>query len=359
MKAISLFSGAMGLDLGLEQAGIEVVLAQDTDPRCCETVRINGRRVLEGDIQDFDPEDILKEAGMKREEPFLVCGGPPCQPFSTAGRQMGIADPRGSLFREFSRMVEGIRPRFFVMENVAGLANRKAWTEEGTVGQTVLDAVLAEFGRIGYRTVHGILNAVDYGVPQFRERLIVIGSRDGEDVFLPKPTHFQMHQNPAYRWRTLRDAIGGLEDVPSGCARLSESRLAVMMLVPEGGNWRDLPLNVQKDAMKGTLDSGGGRTGCFRRLSYSEPCPTLTTSPGQKTTMLFHPSRDRVLSVEEYARIQEFPQGWLIAGKTAERYRQLGNAVPVGLGRAVGQALVSLADGTALVSCRRDRKRKQ
>ncbi len=359
MKSISLFSGAMGLDLGLVQAGIQTALSQDCDIWCCRTARANGRRILEGDIRDFSPEDVLREAGMERGEPFLVCGGPPCQPFSTAGRQKGIADPRGTLFRDFARMVAGIRPRFFLMENVSGLANKRIWTESGEKGQTVLEIVLSELQGLGYRTVHGILNAVDYGTPQFRERLIIMGSRDGEDIFLPMPTHFQMHQNAGCRWRTLRDAIGGMEDLPADCAKMSESRLAVMKLVPEGGNWRDLPPDVQRQAMKGTLDAGGGRTGCFRRLSYSEPCPTLTTSPGQKTTMLFHPSRDRVLSVEEYARVQEFPAGWIIDGKTAERYRQIGNAVPVGLGRACGEALVSAAQGTAKIACRRDRKKVQ
>lgn len=355
LKAVSLFSGAMGLDIGLQQAGIRTVLAQDCDQSCAQTAEANGFRCLGGDVRRHSVDDVLQASGTKKGELFLVCGGPPCQPFSTAGPMKGMNDPRGSLFMDFARMVDGMRPRFFIMENVRGLARMPAAHDSD---ETVLDIVLHELERLGYSTVHGILDAVNYGVPQFRERMIIAGSRDGEPVFLPKPTHFQKHQSRSFRWRTLWDAIGDLEGIEGEGTEFSPSKLKAMRLVPEGGNWKDLPSDIQAEAMKGTLRSSGGRTGCFRRLSYSEPCPTLTTSPNQKTTTKCHPRLDRPLNVREYARIQQFPDNWTFCGSTADKYRQIGNAVPSGLGRALGEMLVSAADGTAEVKCRKTADRR-
>lgn len=356
MNAVSLFSGAMGLDIGLMQAGIKTVLAQDFDSSCIQTIKANGFKCLEGDIRNLSVQNVLDASGLNAGDAFLVCGGPPCQPFSTAGPMKGLNDPRGSLFKDFSRMVEGLKPRFFIMENVRGLASLPIAPQSDT---TALDIVLMELGRLGYATVHGILNAVDYGVPQFRERLIVVGSRDSEPIFLPKPTHFQKHQSRMCRWQTLWDAIGDLECIDGEGKEFSASKTETMRLVPEGGNWKDLPPDVQAKAMKGTLYSEGGRTGCFRRLSYSEPCPTLTTSPDQKTTTKCHPKFDRPLNVREYARVQQFPDNWTFNGKTADKYRQIGNAVPVGLGRALGEMLASVADGTAEVKCKKTSRMKQ
>ena len=209
---ISLFSGAMGLDIGMGNAGLNVVVGQDFDNACVETMKANGHNVLSGDIRDIQPQELLDIAGLNVGEPFMICGGPPCQPFSTAGKRLGINDPRGSLFMDFIRMIDYIRPRFFVMENVKGImsaplkhvptAERDDNDPDQRLG-TVLDVILAEFDKLGYKTVYGLLDAVNYGVPQFRERFVLIGSRDHEDIFLPVPTHFQAHQNPAYRWKTV------------------------------------------------------------------------------------------------------------------------------------------------------------
>ena len=358
-KVISLFSGAMGLDVGLEQAGLETAVCQDFEKACVATIRANGRRVLEGDVREIDAEQILKEAGMEREEAFLVCGGPPCQPFSVAGKRRGINDPRGSLFTDFLRIARFARPRFILMENVKGLTTSplvtdRKFAEEGE--KTVLDVILEELKGIGYSTVYGVLNAVDYGVPQFRERLIIIGSRDGENTFLPFPTHFRTHQNPEYRWRTLKDAFEGISD-DRECAVLSPERRRLIEMIPEGGNWKNLPKEEAVKALGGAYLSEGGKTGFCRRLSFSEPSPTLLTSPTQKSTMLCHPTEPRPLSLKEYARIQQFPDEWKFCGTTAEKYRQIGNAVPIGLAKAVGQALIATADGTATVRTKRFKQR--
>lgn len=355
-KSISLFSGANGLDIGLSQAGIDIAIGQDADAACCATMLLNGRPCVKGDVRAVDPADMLAAAGLAAGEPFLVCGGPPCQPFSTAGKRLGTNDPRGSLFVEFVRMVGAMRPRFFVMENVKGLLSSKLKGADGKDTDTgVLDVILEAFDGIGYKVAYGLLDAVNYGVPQFRERFVAIGSRDGEDVFLPIPTHFPVHQRPGCRWATSGSAIRDLEASPGECARLSAEREKYLRMIPEGGNWRDLPDGAKEAAMGGAFSSGGGKAGFYRRLSYSQPAPTLVTSPTQKATLMGHPVRDRVLSVAEYARIQQFPDGWALAGSLQDKYRQLGNAVPVGLARAIGEAVMAAARGDAEVRTRRFR----
>jgi len=368
---ISLFSGAMGLDIGLGLTGLNVKLGQDADSSCVDTMKINGHDVIAGDIRAVEPEKLLEASRLRRAEPFLICGGPPCQSFSTAGKRLGISDPRGSLFMDFIRMIDYIRPRFFIMENVKGLMSATtngqknsslqvslfdgACEESSVLDSSALDVVLSEFQSLGYKTVYGLLDAVNYGVPQFRERFVLIGSRDGEDVFLPMPTHFQTHQNNNHRWGTLWDAISDVEDKPGECTYFSPDRMAFLHMVPEGGNWRNLPPEHVERAMGGAYRSGGGKVGFYRRLSYSEPSPTLVTSPVQKASMLCHPVKDRPLSVREYARIQQFPDSWLFSGSIASKYRQIGNAVPIGLAQALGSALIATATGASTIQTKRTR----
>lgn len=355
-KSISLFSGAMGLDIGLQQAGIDIQIGQDFNKSCVNTMFQNGHKAILGDICRIEPEELLSAAGLTFGEPFLICGGPPCQPFSTAGKRLGINDPRGSLFREYVRMIDVIRPRFFVMENVKGLMSSPLKDADGknTAGK-VIDIILEEFAKLNYKTVYGVLDSVNYGVPQFRERFVMIGSRDNEDIFLPIPTHFQMHQNAAYRWSTLGDCIRDLENTPGECADFTPLRLKYLKMVPEGGNWKNLPPDILKEAMGGAYSSGGGKVGFYRRLSYSQPSPTVVTSPIQKATMMCHPTKDRPLSVAEYARIQQFPNDWKFTGTLVDKYRQIGNAVPIGLAKAIGEAIVATADNTATVKVKRIR----
>ncbi len=368
---ISLFSGAMGLDLGLEAAGLDVRVGQDYDVWCAKTARANGRTYVLGDIQQLltdDPEAgfLLRAAELAREEVFAVVGGPPCQPFSTAGKRRSTSDPRGSLFMQFRQVVQKLQPRFFVMENVKGLLSA-AISHRPLVDRThhplsadempgsAFDVIKQSFDELGYKIMFGVLDAVYFGVPQFRERLIILGSRDGEDLFLPAPTHFNHHQSPEYRWRTLRQAIEDLEDHPGSVGNFSPKQLEYLQMVPMGGYWKDLPKEVLPAAMGGAYASGGGKVGFFRRLDYDQPSPTLVTSPNQKATMLCHPARLRPLSVLEYARIQQFPDTWIIEGSVSECYRQIGNAVPIGLGKAIGQTLVAIASGTAGIKTKRMR----
>lgn len=363
---ISLFSGAMGLDIGLTQAGLNVKVGQDFDKSCVETMQANGQNVVPGNIQEIEPQQLLEMAELAIGEPFLICGGPPCQPFSTAGKRLGINDPRGSLFMDFIRMIRYIQPRFFVMENVKGIMSAPLkhmpiadrtndnLEYENQYG-TVLDVILGEFQKLGYSTVYGVLDAVNYGVPQFRERFVLIGSRDHEDIFLPMPSHFQMHQEKSLRWNTLYDAISDIENDYGECTSFSDERMKYLKLVPQGGNWRNLPDDIIKVAMGGAYESGGGKVGFYRRLDYKQPSPTLVTSPVQKASMLCHPTQNRPLSIKEYARIQQFPDDWIFKGTTIAKYRQIGNAVPVGLARALGLTLLSVANNDSIIRTKRVR----
>jgi DNA (cytosine-5)-methyltransferase 1 len=359
----------MGLDLGLMQAGLDIRISQDIDPWCAKTMDANSHPYILGDIRKLIQDDpqcrfLLEPADLLPGEVFAVVGGPPCQPFSTAGKRLSTNDPRGSLFMEFAHVIKTVRPRFFVMENVKGqlssaikhrpLKERsKAPLEPEEIPGSVFVVIRNTFEELGYKIVYGILDASHYGVPQFRERLIILGSRDHEDIFLPVPTHFQIHQEESFRWRTLRQAIEDLEGNPGPCACFSVERMKYLRHVPMGGNWRNLPEHMVQDAMGGAYESGGGKVGFYRRLDYDQPAPTLVTSPVQKATMLCHPTQDRPLSVREYARIQQFPEEWIIEGNISDCYRQIGNAVPVGLGRAIGKALLAVAESTGKIQTRR------
>ena len=344
----------MGLDLGLEQAGFEVALAVECDAQAISTIKRNrpSLKVIERKIETVDTQEILAKAGLVAGGNFVVTGGPSCQSFSTAGQRRSLADPRGGLFHHFVRIVEESRPKFFVMENVKGMLSAaikhrplnkrgpghpslEAEEELGSAFRIVTD----ELRRLRYYVVFDVLNAADYGVPQTRERILFIGSRDGRAVEMPRPTHAGELLEGRLPWVTLRSTIGRLrEENPAGL-KLRDKMVKFLKLVPEGGNWRDLPPDVQKEALGGAYDSWGGRSGYFRRLAWDRPAPALTTVPNCKATMLCHPTAMRPLSLREYARIQQFPDDWKFEGSTASQYRQIGNAVPVGLGAALGKSV--------------------
>ena len=328
MIVISLFSGCDGLGLGLEQEGFDRIIAQEKDKAATATLRKNNRPVVAGDIlklikADRDCNFLVTKS--ERGNVFAVIGGIPCQPWSFAGKRLGLKDDRGLLYKALLHVVKTVRPRFFVLENVKGFASAHG----------VLKKILRDFRRIGYTMVWGVMNAADFGTPQNRERLIIIGSRDGEEIFLPVPTHVGRH-------RTFEDAIEGLVDTGVG-AKFTPKVLRFIRHVPEGGNWRSLSSSLQKIALGGANRKAGGCTGYYRRLSWDKPSPTLMTSPTQRSTLLAHPTEDRPLSVAEYARIQGFPDSYRFEGSVADQYKQIGNAVPIELARAIGRVLRQVA----------------
>jgi DNA (cytosine-5)-methyltransferase 1 len=353
-KVISLFSGALGLDLGLEKAGFHLAVAVENNKYAAETIRINkpNVKVIEEDIQKVSTKEILKAAKLKVGEAAIVSGGPCCQAFSTAGSRESLEDPRGGLFREFLRVVREARPRFFIMENVPGMlsaAIRHRPLKKRGHGYPQLDpdeelgsafgSILKALKETGYYITFDILNAADYGVPQRRERVVFIGSRDGEMITIPEATHSSDKKDGRKKWVTLSKAIKDLDDKQPEFVQLPPKSKKYLAEVPEGGNWMDIPARKRRWAMGNAYNSWGGRVGFFRRLSWEKPSPSLTTSPISKATMLCHPTKLRPLSIKEYMAIQQFPKRWKFVGGTSQKYMQIGNAVPIGLGAAVGSAI--------------------
>lgn len=353
---ISLFSGAMGLDLGLEAAGLEVVVALECNRFALATIRKNRPLLplIDRPIEQVTTDEILEAAGLRPGEAFAVVGGPSCQVFSTAGQRKSLADPRSSMFKHFVRVIREAEPQFYVMENVRGLISAAvrhrplnergpgfpALEEDEELG-SAFKVVASSLRKLDYYSVFDVLNAADFGVPQTRQRLVILGSRDGKRVRVPDATHDEKSRDGLREWRTLRHALRGLKERDPEFYTFCPTKERYLKLVPEGGNWRDLPNKLKPKALGKAFVSWGGRSGFFRRLSLDEPSPALTTRPDSKATTLCHPTELRPLTVGEYRRIQQFPTAWVFEGPVRKKYEQVGNAVPIGLGRAIGEALRS------------------
>lgn len=322
---VELFAGAGGLALGLEEAGFEDVGLVEWDKYACDTLRLNrpNWNVIQGDVVEIAEKGIRNYID-KDIEVDLLSGGYPCQAFSYAGKKLGLEDVRGTMFYYYAKILEDLKPKVFLAENVRGLVSH----DNGKTLQTMIDV----FTEIGYNVRYEILKAVNYDVAQKRERVIIIGTRKDLseiDFKFPKPFDYVP---------TLRDA---LKDVPqSEGAKYPEKKKQVLDLVPPGGCWIDLPEEVAKDYMGKSYYSGGGKRGMARRISWDEPCLTLTCSPAQKQTERCHPDETRPFTTREYARIQSFPDEWMFSGSMSQVYKQIGNAVPVKLGKAVGLSIV-------------------
>lgn len=328
--SIELFAGAGGLALGMHKAGFEHVLLNEFDTNACNTLSMNMPQwnVVRGDIHDIDFTPY-------RDRVDLLTGGFPCQAFSYAGKRLGFEETRGTLFFEMARAIKEVCPKVFVAENVKGLLEHD--------GGRTIDTIKGVIAELGYTLVEPrVMRAIMYDVPQKRERLILVGIRNDIAPFV----QFEW-PDVCGEMRTLRDAFfaGSLyaTDVPkSDGQKYPENKKKVMDLVPEGGDWRNLPAGVAEQYMKGSYRLGGGKTGMARRLSMDEASLTLTCAPAQKQTERCHPTETRPLTVREYARIQTFPDEWQFCGNLSAQYKQIGNAVPVNMSWALGRALVRL-----------------
>lgn len=328
--SVELFAGAGGLALGMEKAGFSHVLLNEYDHKACQTLRKNRRNwnVLEQDVRKVDFTPLCNQID-------FLSGGFPCQAFSYAGKKAGLNDTRGTLFFELARAVKEINPKVFMGENVKGLLSHG----EGKTLSIIKDVIRD----LGYTLIEPrVLKAIFYQVPQKRERLILIAIRND----IVKQVEY-LWPAPYKRIMTLRDAFykGILYDcdVPLSLGqKYPEKKQKVLDMVPMGGDWRNLPENVQKEYLGGSFYLGGGKTGMARRLSLEEPSLTLTCSPAQKQTERCHPLETRPLTVREYARIQTFPDEWSFEGTISDQYKQIGNAVPVNLAYAIGRSLIRL-----------------
>ena len=329
-SSIELFAGAGGLALGLHKAGFHHIMLNEIDKHACATLRKNKPEwnVVEDDIHNIS----FKEYEGKVD---FLSGGFPCQAFSYAGNKCGFEDARGTLFFELARAVNECKPKVFMGENVKGL-----FTHDNGKTIATIKNIITE---LGYTLVEPrVLKAILYNVPQKRERLILVAIRND----IAHKVQFK-YPDPCNKVMTLRDALykGVLydTDVPLSVGQLYPKRKQeIMSMVPMGGYWKDLPIDIQQEYMKGSFHMGGGKTGIARRLSLDEPSLTLTCAPAMKQTERCHPTETRPLSVREYARIQTFPDDWEFMGGVGEQYKQIGNAVPVNLAWAIGRSLIRL-----------------
>jgi len=325
-SVLELFAGAGGLALGLEKAGLSCKLLNEIDPWACKTLRKNrpNWNVIEGDVAKAC---FISYKG----QVDIVTGGFPCQSFSYAGKKRGLNDARGTLFYEFARTVKEVEPLICVGENVRGLVSH----ENGRTLQSMIQII----EDLGYDVLAPkVLKAVFYKVPQKRERLFLIGVKKGTGIKFnyPKPGNAMMNLSSALKAGELY----ATDVIESAGQEYPARKKQIMAMIPAGGYWRDLPVEVQKEYMLKSYFLGGGKTGMARRISWDEPCLTLTTSPAQKQTERCHPEKNRPFQTREYARIQTFPDEWLFEGSMNQVYKQIGNAVPVNLAYALGRELV-------------------
>lgn len=328
MNSIELFAGAGGLALGLEQAGFEHLGLVEFNQDAADTLRINrpNWKVLCEDIAVVAERNLEEEFGVKKCELDLLSGGAPCQSFSYAGKRLGLQDVRGTMFYHYATFLHKLQPKMFLFENVKGLLTH----DNGKTYETILNIFEDE----GYKTYHNVLNAWDYGCPQKRERLITIGIRND----LADKCEFTFPTPHTYK-PVLSDIKLDINPPANECARYSENKASVFALVPPGGYWRDIDPDIAKAYMKTCWEMGGGRTGILRRIGLNEPSLTVLTNPGMKQTDRCHPLEVRPFSYRENARIQTFPDTWMFSGKLSEKYKQVGNAVPVNLAKEIGLSI--------------------
>lgn len=327
-KSIELFAGAGGLALGLEQAGFAHIGLVEVDRSAANTLIVNRPQwnVLCEDIAKTTQRNLEEEFKINKGDLDLLSGGAPCQSFSYAGKRLGLQDVRGTMFYHYATFLDKLQPKMFLFENVRGLLTH----DKGKTFKTILNIFMDQ----GYKTCYKILNAWDYGVPQKRERLIVIGIRND----LSDKCEYHFPQKYSYH-PIMRDVILDVNPTKEECARYSKYKEEVFSLVPPGGYWRDIDPKIAKEYMKTCWNMGGGRTGILRRIGLDEPSLTVLTNPGMKQTDRCHPLEVRPFSYRENARIQTFPDTWKFCGKLSEKYKQVGNAVPVNLAKEIGLSI--------------------
>lgn len=332
-KVMDLFSGAGGFLLGFEKEGFDIILSTDFDEDCEKVHKINRPNIpfVRADIRTLSNEKI--DELLNGQTVDVLIGGPPCQGFSTIGNRVSSDperrtkyDPRNDLFREYIRILNHLQPKVFVMENVKGIKTRD--------GGTIFEEIQRQFKETGYDFNYITLNAADYGVPQYRERVFFYGTRIGVDFEAPIPTHGE-NRNP---YNIVLDAIGDLankgEEVSNHVPlKHGEKNIRRYQLIPEGGRLpeNDLPADLYRKNFGNT----------FKRLDRNKP--SLTMVPGHNAFPI-HPWLDRSLTVREAARIQTFPDDYIFSGRRDKQCMQVGNAVPVQLANAWAKQVKGVLD---------------
>ena len=336
---IDLFAGAGGLSIGLQRAGFHLVAASDWDHWSCETLRQNHENIFvsEGDITSVDLDEFAKQIGTKSID--LIAGGPPCQGFSQLGKREKN-DPRNQMWRQFMRFVAYFQPKVFLMENVPQLLTSDEFLHIKEEGE-----------KLGYNVTAKVLHAVDFGVPQKRKRAIIIGTKAGVPIH-PNPTHGSVEKGNLFTiglkpWKTVRDAIGDLPEEPDGenwhiGRNPTPLSLKRYKSIPPGGNRFDLPNELAPECWK---RKPTGSTDVFGRLEWDKPSLTIRTEffKPEKGRSL-HPTAHRPITIREAARLQTFPDDYIFIGSNVQVAKQIGNAVPIELARAVGSAIIKMLD---------------
>ena len=353
---LSLCSGAGGLDTGLEQAGWRALAQVEIDYDCCATLRAVAARkpidrrpqVINDALENIDPRELRLSLGLRRGQLDLIAGGPPCQPFTTHGLRQTLNDNRAaSVFPSYLGFIREFEPKTIVIENVDGflsaamehvsLVDREArHLRRSEMKGSFLEWVLRELDDLGYAVSWGVAEAADYGVPQFRQRAILIGSRAQHPCFIPAG-------NPKKR-TTVRQGLRNVRD-PGPIQPLSAYKQSIYALISPGGNWRSLPIEKQRETMGKAFFATGGKSGWWRRLSWDLPSPTILGMPDHSSTGLIHPDEVRCLGLLECAALQSFPKDTPFQGSPRSQYQQVGNAVPPKLGKAIGATLDAYLDG--------------
>ncbi|AYL98049.1 DNA cytosine methyltransferase [Mucilaginibacter celer] len=369
---ISLFTGAGGLDIGLEDAGLHTVSCVEYDTDCRETLRYNRpewklfedgikieegkiRKRIPGDIRDIEVDELLALSGLEKGQASLVVGGAPCQPFSNIGKKLGKNDERnGDLFLEFVRMVKGIEPEAFIFENVVGITQGKH--------SDVIEYMVEKFKGLGYGISYTVLNAANYGVPQRRERFFLIGIKGVENPAFPFPTNFKDEKHYQMfikdldtipfkkhnKWVSVNEAFekipaSNIERPDFALMNISEKVVDRMTYIKQGENFKALPMDLRPQCWKNGKHQGNDT---FGRLISDLPSVTIRTAGYNPAKgMYIHPFENRGLSTIEMASLQSFPYDWTFKVKNREKVtlvsggKQIGNAVPPGLAKALGIAI--------------------
>ncbi|WAC42333.1 DNA cytosine methyltransferase [Pedobacter sp. SL55] len=326
LKYIDLFSGSGGFSLGFDLKGFQNVFSIDIEPSFCETYKYNfpKHQLIEKDICDLSDAEIsyLKEF----EEIDVVIGGPPCQGFSMAGNigRKFIEDPRNKLFKEFVRVVNVVRPKFFVMENVARLYNHNK-------GETRKE-IIKDFQKIGYNVECKILNSADFGVPQVRQRVIFIGSNQNREIIFPEKS--------VKRYLTVKEVLDDFPPLESGeestipnhvAMNHSEQMLEKMSYVKDGGSREEIPVNIRPK-------SGDIRK--YIRYKSNEPSVCVTGDMRK----IFHYEQNRALTVRELAKLQSYPNSFVFKGSKISQQQQVGNSVPPKMAEAIAEAIIKMSE---------------
>ncbi len=369
---VSLFTGAGGLDIGLEESGFHTAVCVENDEDCRETLRFNrpewklfeesvkierNRKTkrIPGDIRDISADELLKFSGLKKGKVSLVVGGAPCQPFSNIGKKLGKNDEKnGDLFLEFARIVKGISPEAFIFENVVGITQKKH--------SDVLEYMIDKFKGLGYGISYTVLNAANYGVPQRRERFFLIGIKGINEPAFPFPTHFKDKKHyecfikdlditndiKLKKWVTVREAFKRIPKkqenrIDYALMNISDVVVNRMKYIKQGENFKVLPMELRPDCWKSGKHQGNDTFG--RIIADLPSCTIRTAAYNPAKGQYIHPFENRGLSTVEMATLQTFPNNWYIRCKGSNKVtlvsggRQIGNAVPPLLGQAIGAAI--------------------